>query len=142
LHVIHPRHWGRPVPWVEIFAVFAVCHLAGDFALQTEWQAQHKHGGLGADPVSRRALLTHVATYTLAFVPAFIWLWDSVGAGALAAAAVIAGTHLIQDDGRVVDAYMRVVKHTTTDDRPLVAVAVDQTLHALLLFAVALVAAG
>jgi hypothetical protein len=128
------------VPWVEIFAVFAVCHLVGDFALQTEWQAQHKHGGLGPDPIARRALVTHVSTYALAFVPAFVWLWDSLGAGTLAVAAVIAGTHLIQDDGRLVDAYMRLVKHTTRADRPLVAVAVDQTFHGLLLFAVALVA--
>jgi Protein of unknown function (DUF3307) len=128
------------VPWVEIFAVFAVCHLVGDFALQTEWQAQHKHGGLGSDPTSRRALVAHVATYTLVFVPAVIWLWDSIGAGALAVAAVIFVTHLVQDDGRLVDSYMRLVKHTTTEDRPLVAVMVDQTFHVLLLFAVALVA--
>ena len=128
------------MPWVEILAVFAVCHLVGDFALQTEWQAEHKHGGLGPDPIARRALVTHVGTYTLAFVPAFVWLWDSLGAGTLAVAAVIAGTHLIQDDGRLVDAYMKLVKHTSTKERPLVAVMVDQTFHGLLLFAVALVA--
>jgi hypothetical protein len=126
--------------WVEVFTVFAICHLTGDFALQTEWQAQHKHGGLGRDPVARRALATHVATYTLAFVPAFVWLWDSLGAGVLAAAAVIAGTHYIQDDGRLVGAYLTLVKRTSSEARPLVAVAVDQTFHALLLFAVALVA--
>jgi Protein of unknown function (DUF3307) len=128
------------VPWVELLAVFALCHLVGDFALQTEWQAQHKRGGLGPDPVARRALVTHVSTYMLAFLPAFVWLWDSLGAGTLAVAAVIAGTHLIQDDGRLVDAYMELVKHTTTKERPLVAVTVDQTFHGLLLFAVALVA--
>ena len=128
------------MPWVEIFAVFAVCHLVGDFALQTEWQAQHKRGGLGPDPTSRRALLAHVTSYTLAFVPAVIWLWDSIGAGALAVAAVIFVTHLIQDDGRLIDEYMRRVKHTTTKERPLVAVMVDQTFHGVLLFAVALVA--
>src|SRR5215207_1947283 len=32
--------------WFEVFAVFAVSHLVGDFALQTEWQARHKRGGL------------------------------------------------------------------------------------------------
>jgi len=130
------------MPWVEIFTVFAICHLTGDFALQTEWQAQHKRGGLGRDPVARRALATHVATYMLAFVPAFVWLWDSLGAGVLAAAAVIAGTHYIQDDGRLVDGYLTLVKRTSAEARPLVAVAVDQTFHALLLFAVALVAGG
>ena len=128
------------MPWVEIFTVFVLCHLTGDFALQTEWQARQKRGGLGRDPVARRALATHVATYTLAFVPAFVWLWDPLGPGVLAAAAVIAGTHFIQDDGRLVDGYLRLVKHTSARARPLVAVAVDQTFHVLLLFAVALVA--
>jgi uncharacterized protein DUF3307 len=130
------------VPWVEIFAVFAMCHLVGDFALQTEWQAQHKRGGLGPDPTARRALVTHVTTYTLAFVPALIWLWDSIGGAALAVAAVIFATHLIQDDGRLIASYMRVVKNTTAEGRTLVAVMVDQTFHMLLLFAVALVAAS
>ena len=60
--------------WVEVLVVFLVCHLVGDFALQTEWQAQHKRDGLGGDPTARRALLAHVSTYTLAFVPAFVWL--------------------------------------------------------------------
>jgi hypothetical protein len=130
------------VPWVEIFAVFAVCHLVGDFALQTEWQAQHKRGGLGPDPTARRALVSHVTTYTLAFVPALIWLWDSIGAAALAVAAVIFATHLIQDDGRLIASYMRLVKNTTAEGPTLVAVMVDQTFHMLLLFAVALVAAS
>ena len=130
------------MPWVEIFAVFSVCHLVGDFALQTEWQAQHKRGGLGPDSTARRALVSHVATYTLAFVPAVIWLWDSIGAAALAVAAVIFATHLIQDDGRLIDSYMRLVKNTTAEGRTLVAVMVDQTFHMLLLFAVALVAAS
>ena len=56
--------------WVEAFLLFAVSHLVGDFILQTDWQAHHKHGGLGRNPTSRRALISHVATYTLAFVPA------------------------------------------------------------------------
>jgi hypothetical protein len=52
------------VLWVEVFAVFGVCHLAGDFILQTEWQATRKFGGLGSDGSARRALLAHTATYT------------------------------------------------------------------------------
>jgi len=35
------------VSWVEVFAVFVVSHLVGDFLIQTEWQASHKLGGLG-----------------------------------------------------------------------------------------------
>jgi hypothetical protein len=125
------------MPWVEIFAAFAVCHLTGDFAFQTEWQAQNKRGGLGPDPVARRALGTHVATYTLAFVPAFVWLWEPLGAGVFAVAAIIAGTHFVQDDGRLISSYVTRVKGTAPDARPLVAVAVDQTFHALLLFGLA-----
>ena len=48
--------------------------MVGDYLLQTDWQARNKRGGLGGDPVARRALLTHVTTYTLAFVPALIWI--------------------------------------------------------------------
>jgi hypothetical protein len=83
-----------------------------------------------------------VATYTLAFVPALVWLWDPLGAGVFAVAAVVAGTHLVQDDGRLIGAYVTQVKQTTSEARPLVAVAVDQTFHAVILFAVALVAGG
>ena len=62
------------VSWVSVFAGFLVAHMVGDYLLQTDWQARHKRGGLGGDPVARRALVTHVTTYTLAFVPALIWI--------------------------------------------------------------------
>jgi hypothetical protein len=29
------------MPWVEIFAVFVVSHLVGDYLIQTDWQALH-----------------------------------------------------------------------------------------------------
>ena len=57
------------MPWVELIVVFVVSHAVGDFLLQTEWQATHKRGGLGRDPVRRRQMLQHVGTYHLAFVP-------------------------------------------------------------------------
>jgi hypothetical protein len=60
---------------LEIIVLFAVSHLgANDDLLQTDWQARHKRGGLGADPRARRALLSDSATYSLAFVPARIWV--------------------------------------------------------------------
>ena len=127
--------------WTEVFLVFLVSHLVGDFALQTEWQAGHKRGGLGADPTARRALVAHVATYTLVFVPAFVWLWDELGAGVFAAAALVFGTHLVQDDGRLLDSYVIHVKRTDPRNHPAVVVAVDQTLHVVVLFALALVVA-
>ena len=98
--------------WTEIFAVFIVSHLVGDFLLQTNWQAENKHGGLGPDPVRRRALLSHIATYGLAFVPAFVWLANDIGGWVVAAAAAVTLPHLVQDDGRLVALYMRSVKHT------------------------------
>jgi uncharacterized protein DUF3307 len=128
--------------WPAVFAVLVVSHLVGDFALQTEWQARNKRGGLSRDPVARRALCSHVLTYTLAFVPAFVWLWDSLGPGVFALAALLAGTHLLQDDGRALDAYMRTVKRTSPSDYPIVSIAVDQTFHIVVLLGLALVAAA
>jgi hypothetical protein len=124
--------------WSEVFVVFAVAHLVGDFLLQTEWQAQHKRGGMGADPIARRALAAHVATYTIAFVPAFVWLWDDLGAGVLALAALLAGTHFVQDDGRALGAYARTVKRMDPARHPGVMTAADQSLHAVVLLGLAL----
>jgi hypothetical protein len=128
------------MPWVEIFAVLVVSHVAGDFLLQTEWQATHKIGGLGGDPIARRALLLHVTTYTLAFVPAFVWLADSLGAGVLGIAALVAGPHLVQDDGRLMLAYMRGVKRSHVQPGDRLYVMVDQSFHLIMLFLIALVA--
>jgi hypothetical protein len=127
------------VSWVAVFDVFLVCHLVGDFLLQTDWQAMHKYGGLGGDTTARRALTSHVATYTLAFVPALVWiacqteLWR-----ALPAAVLIAAEHLIQDDGRLLGSYMRRVKGPGSVASPGIRIAVDQSFHALFLFGVAL----
>jgi hypothetical protein len=128
------------LPWPEIFAVFIVSHLVGDFLLQTNWQATHKFGGLGSNRESRRALISHVATYTLAFAPALIWLATDIGAWAIGIAALIALPHLVQDDGRLLDAYMRRFKQIGDDAPPGLRLAVDQTGHFLMLFLVALLA--
>jgi hypothetical protein len=128
------------MPWVEIFAVFIVSHLVGDFAMQTEWQARHKFGGLGADPNARRALLVHVGTYVLAFVPAFVWLGYEIGALVAVLAAILVASHLVVDDGRLVHRYMHRVKHTDPVKNPLVTVAVDQMFHVVIVFGLALLA--
>jgi len=128
--------------WVELFAVLVVCHLVGDFVLQTHWQATRKRGGLGADRESLRALTSHVAAYTLTFVPALFWVGDERGAvAAIALGAVIAASHLIQDDGRLLDRYMRSVKKLDPREDQLVAVFADQALHAVTLLVAALVVA-
>ena len=128
--------------WVEVLVVFLVCHLVGDFALQTEWQAQHKRHGLGRDPTARRALLAHVSTYTLAFVPAFVWLLaEDVSIGLVAAIAVLLFvTHLVQDDGRLLDQYIRHVKHTEAASHPTVTAALDQSFHVVVLFGLSILA--
>src|SRR3954469_1880117 len=77
--------------------------MVGDYLLQTDWQARHKRGGLGGDPVARKALVSHVTTHTLAFLPAFIWIAvEPAVAWAILAAILVYVPHLIIDDGRVV----------------------------------------
>jgi hypothetical protein len=117
-----------------------VCHLVGDYLLQTDWQARHKSGGVGPDGESRRALLSHIATYTLAFVPALIWLADDIGAWAVGVGALIAAPHYVQDDGRALAAYIGTVKRTDARANPGVTAAVDQSFHFLALFLTALLA--
>lgn len=128
------------MPWVEAFALFAVSHLVGDYLLQTDWQAKHKHGGLRADAVARRALLSHVATYTVAFVPALLLVADHAVPDMLWMAVLVAVPHAVQDDGRLVAWWMRRIKGANVRTQPVAALAVDQTLHVVALLALALVA--
>lgn len=124
--------------WVEVFAVLVVSHLVGDFLLQTDWQARFKENGLGPEPEHRRALASHVLTYMLAFVPALIWIGiETDVAWAILTAVVIALPHLIQDDRRLLDAYMRKVKGLA-ESSPGLRIAVDQAFHIVFLFGTAL----
>jgi hypothetical protein len=121
---------------------FYVSHLAGDYLLQTDFQAEHKWGGLGRDPVARRALFSHLTTYLLAFVPALIWLGDELGLwAALGIAFAIWLPHLVIDDGRLLRTYMHRVKRAP-DPAPQLTAGVDQATHIVSLFAVALLAAS
>lgn len=124
--------------WVSAFAGFLVAHMVGDYLFQTDWQARHKRGGLSGDRVAFRALVSHVTTYTLAFVPALIWIGDQLDAGwALLSAVLIFVPHLLIDDGRFVRAYLANVKRADGFDVGLAA-SVDQSFHVLSLFLVAL----
>ena len=123
--------------WVDVLAVFIVAHMVGDYLLQTDWQAKNKRGGLSGG-VALRALSAHVATYTLAFVPALIWIGGELGAGwALLTGALVAIPHLIVDDGRIVVAYLSHVKRAPGFDIGLAA-SVDQSFHIVSLCVVAL----
>ena len=124
--------------WTEVFAVLIVCHLVGDFLFQTDWQASHKLGGLGRDPVRRRALFAHLLTYMVAFLPALVWIGiETDAAWAALIALVVAVPHVIQDDGRLLDSYMTTVKGLSQSSSGL-RVAVDQAFHVLCLFGTAL----
>jgi len=76
----------------------------------------------------------------LAFVPALIWLATEIGAWAIGVGLLIGLPHMIQDDGRLLDLYVRRVKGLGEPAPPGLRLAVDQTGHALALFLVALLA--
>ena len=128
------------MPWVEVFAIFVVCHLVGDYLLQTDWQAMNKRGGLGKSRESRRALARHITTYTLAFVPAFVWLADDIELLLVPVIALITLPHWIQDDGRLLTLYIDKIKGGDAVANPSVAAAADQSFHFLTLLLVAFLA--
>lgn len=128
--------------WVEVFLLFFVCHVAGDFLLQTEFQAVNKHGGLGHDRTHRRALTQHVLTYGIPFVPATIYIAGDEGALAWVVFALVLITHYVQDDGRLLKAYVAKVKKTNPPPGGPLWIAIDQSFHTVTLFALALLAAA
>ena len=129
--------------WVEVFAVFVVCHLVGDFVLQTDWQARNKYGGMGKDRERRMALWSHVVVYTLCFVPALVWIGiETEFSRAVLVGLLIFWPHYVQDDGRLLDAYMRRVKGLSQGGNLSLRVAVDQSFHLVFLFGTALLVAG
>lgn len=119
------------------FADFFVSHHIGDYLLQTDFQALNKSGGLGEDEDARRALVNHALTYTAAFVPALLGVARRTSVPrALGIAALIALPHMAIDDGRLLEAYMRKVKHTDGENPDLRA-RVDQSAHIVCLWAAA-----
>jgi hypothetical protein len=128
------------VRWEEVFAVFLVCHVAGDFLLQTDWQAVNKRGGLSRNREARRALFSHVAVYTLVFVPAVVWIATEKSVLAIALLPVIFIPHLIQDDTRVLILWNRIVKRSSPVPGDYLYMAIDQSFHVLFLFGTALLA--
>jgi len=127
--------------WPAALLALLVSHVVGDVLLQTDWQAVAKVGGLG-DPGAWRALGRHVAIYTLAFVPALVWIGSQTSAvRAVAVGALISVPHLLVDDGGLVRAWLRYVKRAPAP-APALTIAVDQSFHLVCLFGAALVAAG
>jgi hypothetical protein len=84
-------------------------------------------------------LVSHIATYTLAFVPALVWIGIDVSIGwAIAGAALVAIPHMVQDDGRLLDAFMRDYKGIGDDPPAGLRLAIDQSTHLIMLFGAAL----
>jgi hypothetical protein len=127
--------------WVGALVALLVSHVVGDVLLQTDWQAVHKVAGL-ADRIGRRALFRHLATFTLAFVAALIWIGEETTVlRAVVVGVLVAVPHMVIDDGRLVRAWLRNVKATPRPPFALL-VAVDQSFHLLCLTGTALVAAA
>ncbi len=129
--------------WTEAFLVLFVCHVAGDFLLQTEFQATRKVGGLGSDPEARKALLCHLATYSAPMAVALVWFAIAESpVRAVAGMAITLGTHLVQDDGRLLRRYVLAVKHTDAAFGTPLWIAIDQSAHLVWIFVAALVVAA
>jgi hypothetical protein len=127
--------------WPPVFAAFLVCHLTGDLLLQTEWQALTKVRGFG-DPEGRRALISHVTTYTLPYLPVFVWIAaDRSVVRAVVVALLIALPHVFIDDGRFVRLWLAQVKHSP-EPAPSLRLMVDQSFHVVCLLGVAVLAAA
>jgi len=130
--------------WPALFGTFFLCHLFGDFLLQTDWQANGKeHGLVGGTPRNRRALALHGLVYTLAFIPALVWVGIESGAPAAVGVAALVGIpHVIVDDGTLVAWWIRNVKHVRGAPSTVVRLGVDQSTHLIALAAVAFLVTG
>ena len=131
----------RPLGWPAVLLSLLASHLAGDVLMQTEWQAVNKAGGL-RESRSRKALLAHVIAYTASFSPAFVWIGRRTSIQrALMVGGAVAIPHLLVDDGRLVEVWLREVKRAD-EPSPALAVAVDQSFHVICLLGAALLAAA
>ena len=127
--------------WAAVFAAFVASHVAGDFLVQTEWQAVTKVQGFGTAD-GRRALISHVATYMIAFLPALVWVAnDRTVARAIVVAALVAVPHVLVDDGHFVRVWLRRIKHAP-EPAPSLSLMVDQSFHVVCLLGAALIAAS
>jgi hypothetical protein len=130
------------VNWTSLSVAFFVSHVVGDFIFQTDFQALNKRGGLGRDPVARRALFGHALTYGLTFVPALVWIANNRGAGtAVGIGALIIFPHVLVDDGRLLRVWVREVKRAPDPPAQLLLM-VDQAFHLAALFGAAILAAS
>lgn len=82
----------------------------------------------------------HVLTYTLAFVPEFVWIANNRGSlRGVEIAALVIFPHLLLDDGRFVRFWLERVKGVERPGMGL-SIAVDQSFHLVSLLGAALLA--
>jgi hypothetical protein len=127
--------------WSAALLALLASHTVGDVLLQTDWQAINKSSNL-SDPLGRRALVRHVATYMVVFIPALVGIGDWAGPRrAVAVGALGTIPHLVIDDGTLVRFWLRAVKGTTTPTLGLT-IATDKSFHLVCLLGAALVASA
>ncbi len=111
---------------MTLFEYLLLAHVLGDWVLQTEWQAVHKRDNW-------RALITHVVVYHAIVLAVLLWQAGPGRPGLYAVVAFLAVSHATLDRWTVIP-LMRLLRIAVTrePERWLV-VAVDQSLHLLLL---------
>jgi hypothetical protein len=109
------------------FELLIVTHLAGDWLFQTEWMAMEKRHNW-------RALLSHVAVYHALMLAVLGWRFGYGNPRVYAVVAVLAVTHAVLDRGWPVVRFMQLMRISVTlPPEKWLLIAVDQTLHILLL---------
>jgi len=112
-----PRGYG--VTWAAVFAAFVASHVAGDFLVQTEWQAVTKVQGFGTADGSPRADFPRRHLHDR-LLPALVWVAnDRTVARAIVVAALVAVPHVLVDDGHFVRVWLRRIKHAPSPPQPL-----------------------
>lgn len=100
-----------------------ICHLVGDYVLQTDWMARNKTSNFGV-------ALIHALVYASPFAFITGWTW---------ALAVIFGTHVIIDRYRLASMVMRIKQWSwrkterelsaPPDVRAMLMIVIDNTIH-------------
>lgn len=112
---------------MTLFESLLLAHLAGDWLLQTEWQALNKDRDW-------RAMLTHVVFYHLLVLIVLMLWYGPENPYIYLVTVVLAITHAVLDRRRSVAWIMRTLRISVT--RPpetWLTIVIDQTLHILLL---------
>lgn len=112
---------------MTLFEWLLVSHLAGDWLLQTEWQAQNK-------ATSWRAMLTHIVIYHAVMLVALIALVGADEPRIYVVIVFLAITHLFMDRQWPVARLMSFLRLSVerTPERWF-SIAIDQVLHIILL---------